>query len=88
MKLITAVLNVAQVEQAKQLAAKYGQTFYIEDRCELETDFVFVYVYQAVNFRGSVIVSTGWDQCHKKETHKAVEFFKIYETELKKIPCK
>lgn len=85
MKLITAVLNADQVEQAKQLAAKYGQTFYIKDNCEWETGLVFVYVYQAVDFRGSIIVSTGWDQCREKEPRRTDEFFKIYETELKKI---
>ena len=85
MKLITAVLNAAQVEQARQLAAKYGQTFYIKDRCEWETDLVFVYVYQAVNFRGSAIVTTGWDQCSETSPSRVDEFFKIYEEELKKI---
>ena len=85
MKLITAVLNAAQVEQAKQLAAKYGQTFYIKDHCEWETDLVFVYVYQAVIFRGLVVVTTGWDQCYENSPHKVAEFLNVYEEELKKI---
>ena len=84
-KLITAVLNAQQVEAVKVLAEKYGQTFYIKDSWEWETPLVFVYVYEAVNFRGRVIVSNGWDHCSFSETQKVEEFFQVYEEELRKI---
>ena len=86
MKLVIAVLNAQQVKQAEDLAASYGQTFYIKDESERKTSLVFAYVYEAVQMRGRVIVSTGWDECNESSEENVGRFFDVYKKELEKVP--
>ena len=87
MKLAIAVLNAQQVKRAQDLAASYGQTFYIKEECDRKTSLVFAYVYEAIQFDGRVIVSTGWDECKESSEHNADRFFDVYKKELEKVPA-